>query len=279
MIIVIDTVEALNFSLSIQDCAVLDVMRKLIADDKGATETHGNRTYKWLSNQLILNHIQCATFTSPRQLSNIIAKLIACGLILKRSWYSKPYYTAITKNKQTATAAPRRQEPRPMAAPSAPTRRAAAPTVAPPCAPPPPPNDPTPEEIAAAFKDLDNQIENHQKTRTPNGVPNREKLEAFAYANHFKNFDVAGFIDYNSARNWNALWKTDWKNLAAQWYKKQIEKQMQPITYDEYCNLCLKDRNNGYAYKFFNRVNGVSYYIRRTPEEIAAAIKAAAEKK
>ncbi|MCR5645384.1 MAG: hypothetical protein K6F96_03195, partial [Bacteroidales bacterium] len=85
MIIVIDTDEALNFSLSIQDCAVLDVMRKLIADDKGATETHGNRTYKWLSNQLILNHVQCATFTTPRQLSNIIAKLIACGLILKRS--------------------------------------------------------------------------------------------------------------------------------------------------------------------------------------------------
>jgi hypothetical protein len=211
MLIVIDTEEALNFSLSVQDCAVLDVIRKLLNSDKGAVETEGSRFYKWLSDKLILQHLQCPSFKSTRQLYNIIKKLCACGLIIKKTYYGKPYYSAIMK--KTATQPRRRQSVAVLGGSSAP-------------APAVPPSSPVPS-VPPSFED-----------GAPSSVPpTAAEVSAFAAASGFSGFDVNGFISYNTERNWAALNKTAWRVLAQRWFAKQRQKESAPITYEQFNTL------------------------------------------
>lgn len=304
MIIQIDTQEALNFSLSIQDCAVLDVMRKLINDPRGAVEKDGSRLYKWLSDALIMQHLQCSTFTTARQLHNIIKKLCAVGLLIKKYWYGKPYYTAITK-KATAKPRPsaniRAAAPNVAAAPSIPgtsaaptvaprSRSAAAPNVAPSAPVVSVPSalhaDPTPEpteqEIKAAFAALDKRAAAqerraaHRRANAPTNalIPTAQMVEDFATSCRFTDFDITGFIAFNVERNWSALRRTTWQQLAKQWYAQQIKKMDELITYTEYQKRCSAGDNN-WTFHHRDTAAGVSYFIRKK----AAAVQSPDNKK
>ena len=312
MLITIDTEEALKFSLSIQDLAVLDVMRRLLAADGGAVETNGNRQYKWLSNSTILHHLQCSSFRSPRQLHNIINKLCSVGLLIKKMWYGKPYYSAILR-KKAATAAPRQNRaaapnvaapvpravaPTVAAAPSVPGT-SAAPTVAPsvprrvdaptvaaaPVVPSVPPSlqdgsttEPTPEEVRAALAAIDQKTAEHEKRAAAviekrkaafaatiqKLVPSVQMLRDYAKEMQWQDFDLDGFITFNTERNWSALRKRTWKQLATQWYDQQCKKMSELITYEKYCELCTRDHRNGQIWKWHHKdpKTGISYYSR-----------------
>lgn len=277
MLITIDTEEALKFSLSIQDCAVLDVIRRLLAADGGATEAEGSRNFKWLSNSTILRHLQCSSFRSPRQLHNIINKLCAVGLLIKKMWYGKPYYSAILRKKAT-TAAPRQNR---AAAPSvAAARSAAAPAVAPSIpgtsipsalhADTPP--EPTDDEIKAALADLDRKTQDHDKreayrrAHAPQNdlIPTAAAVNAYAQQNNMQDFDTDGFIHYNSERNWQALRRNSWQKLAHMWYEQQCKKMSELITYAKYCEITCKDHAAAKIWTFHHQdpKTGVAYFAR-----------------
>ncbi len=310
MLITIDTEEALKYSLSVQDLAVLDVMRRLLAADGGAVETNGNRQYKWLSNSTILHHLQCSSFRSPRQLHNIINKLCSVGLLIKKMWYGKPYYSAILR-KKAATAAPRQNR---AAAPTvaAPVPRAAAPAVAPsipgtsaaPTVAPPVPRrvdaptvaaapvvpsvapslqdgsttEPTPEEVRAALAAIDQKTAEHEQRAAAvieqrkkafaatiqKLVPSVQMLRDYATENKWQDFDLDGFITFNTERNWSALRKRTWKQLATQWYDQQCKKLSELITYDQYCIIAGKDHAAAKLWTFhhIDQKTGVSYFSR-----------------
>ena len=280
MLITIDTEEALKFSLSIQDCAVLDVIRRLLAADGGATEAEGSRNFKWLSNSTILRHLQCSSFRSPRQLHNIINKLCAVGLLIKKMWYGKPYYSAILRKSKNVGAAPRVSPSRaaaPSVAPSIPgtpaapdvappvPRRVDAPTVA------AAPKDPTPEELAAHLANLDRKIENYDKRQrdkfratVATFIPTAEEIRIYAQSMQMQDFDLNGFITFNTERNWSALRKRTWRQLAAQWYEQQCKKMSELITYDKYCEIAGKDHAAAKIWTFHHKdpKTGVSYFAR-----------------
>ena len=295
MLITIDTEEALKFSLSIQDLAVLDVMRRLLAADGGATEAEGTRQYKWLSNSTILRHLQCSTFRSPRQLHNIINKLCAVGLLIKKMWYGKPYYSAILRTKKSS--APRRA-PNVAAVPSIPGT-SAAPTVAPPdprrvdaptvAAAPVVPSvapslqdgstqEPTPEEVRAALAAIDQKTAEHEKRAAAvieqrkkafaatiqKLVPSVQMLRDYAKEMQWQDFDLDGFITFNTERDWSALRRKTWKQLAAMWYDQQCKKLSELITFEKYCELCTRDHQNGYIWKWHHKdpKTGIVYYSR-----------------
>lgn len=295
MLITIDTEEALKFSLSIQDLAVLDVIRRLLAADGGAVETNGTRQYKWLSNSTILRHLQCSSFRSPRQLHNIINKLCSVGLLIKKMWYGKPYYSAILRTKKsTAT----RRAPNVAAAPSIPGT-SAAPTVAPPdprrvdaptvAAAPVVPSvapslqdgstqEPTPEEVRAALAAIDQKTAEHEKRAAAvieqrkkafaatiqKLVPSVQMLRDYATENKWKDFDLDGFITFNTERDWSALRRKTWKQLAAMWYDQQCKKLSELITYDQYCIIVGKDHAAAKLWTFhhIDQKTGVSYFCR-----------------
>jgi len=324
MLITIDTEEALKFSLSIQDLAVLDVIRRLLAADGGAVETNGTRQYKWLSNSTILRHLQCSSFRSPRQLHNIINKLCSVGLLIKKMWYGKPYYSAILRTKKsTAT----RRAPHVAAAPSAPmaapsaavpaapaVASAAAPAVAPsipgtsaaPTVAPPVPRrvdaptvaaapvvpslpsalhadhaaaaEPDPEELRAALASIDEKTAENDRRAAQYAkqqtakyrktiaalIPTAEDIKTLANTNKWQDFDIDGFITFNTERNWSALRRRTWRQLAAQWYDQQCKKLSELITYDQYCIIAGKDHAAAKLWTFhhIDQKTGVSYFSR-----------------
>ena len=340
MLITIDTEEALKYSLSVQDLAVLDVIRRLLAADGGAVETHANRAYKWLSNSTILRHLQCGSFRSARQLHNIINKLCAVGLLAKCTYFGKPYYHAPQRKTKAATAAPRQNRaaapsvaapvPRavaptvaaapsvpgtsaaPSVAPSVPRRvdaptvaaapsvpgTSAAPTVAPPvprrvdaptvaAAPVPSVSsalhadhtaEPTPEEVRAALAAIDQKTAEHEKRAAAvieqrkkafaatiqKLVPTLDMLNAHIKEMKWQDFDLDGFITFNTERNWSALRKHTWKQLAAMWYDQQCKKMSELITYDQYCIITGKDHAAASLWTFHHKdpKTGVSYFSR-----------------
>jgi len=292
MLITIDTEEALKFSLSIQDCAVLDVMRRLLAADGGATEAEGNRAYKWLSNSTILRHLQCSSFRSPRQLHNIINKLCAVGLLIKKTYYGKPYYSAILRTKKSSTprrapnvaAAPSASMAAPSAARSsaaptaAPGFRAAAPTVAPsiPGTSIPSalhadtPQDPTEQEIKAALSDIDRKVEDldkreaYRRAHSPANalIPTAAVVNTYAQQNKMQDFDTDGFIHYNSERNWQALRHNTWQNLAQKWYAQQCKKMNETITFEEYQRRC-NTGDTAWIFHHKDPKTGIGYFIRK----------------
>lgn len=285
MLITIDTEEALKYSLSVQDLAVLDVIRRLLAADGGAVETHANRAYKWLSNSTILRHLQCGSFRSARQLHNIINKLCSVGLLAKCTYFGKPYYHAPQRKTKAATAAPRQNR---AAAPSvaAPVPRAVAPNVAAaPVVPSVAPSlqdgstqEPTPEEVRAALDAIDKKTAEHEKRAAAvieqrkkafaatiqKLVPSVQMLRDYAKEMQWQDFDLDGFITFNTERNWSALRKRTWKQLATQWYDQQCKKMSELITYEKYCELCTRDHQNGQIWKWHHKdpKTGISYYSR-----------------
>lgn len=328
MLITIDTEEALKFSLSIQDLAVLDVIRRLLAADGGAVETNGTRQYKWLSNSTILRHLQCSSFRSPRQLHNIINKLCSVGLLIKKMWYGKPYYSAILRTKKNAAT---RRAPNVAAAPSAPmaapsaavpvapavafaaapavapsiSGTSAAPTVAPPvprrvnapnvaAAPVPSVSsalhadhtaEPDPEELRAALASIDERTAENDRRAAQYAkqqtakyrktidalIPTAEDIKTLANNNKWQDFDIDGFISFNDQRNWSALRRRTWRQLAAQWYDQQCKKMAELITYDKYCEMCSKDHSTANVWKFHHTdpTTGVGMFARVQTQKAA----------
>jgi len=247
MIICIDTEEALKFSLSVQDCAVLDVIRKLINSDKGAVFTEGSRFYKWLTDSLIFQHLQCPSFRSSRQLHNIIKKLCAVGLIIKRRYLGKPYYSVIQKKAAAVPGSSRRA-----AVPAAKTAQPSQPSIQ--------SRPVAPSSSAAVFGGA----------AVP---PTADEVTAFAQLQNWRGFDVAGFIKFNTGKNWSALRYKNWRALAADWYNQQKKKEFAPITEDRLNDLKAQGIvKQGEYYKIGQDEQGRSMYKKRTPEEYRKAI-------
>lgn len=279
MLITIDTEEALKFSLSVQDLAVLDVIRRLLAADGGAVEAQGTRQFKWLSNSIILRHLQCSSFRSPRQLHNIIKKLCAVGLLIKNTYYGKPYYSAILRTKaKAAKAAPRQNRD------TGPTNAAA--QMAQPTAQPaakienyvPEFREPSPDELAAALQKIDKKADDverraaERRAKSPVNalVPNRTEIAAHAVQNRWTDFDIDGFITFNSERNWSALRRETWRALAQRWYEQQCKKMAELITYEKYCELTNKDRSQNKLWTFHHKdtKTGVSWFCRTAAQKM-----------
>lgn len=281
MIIQINTEEALSYSLSIQDCAVLDVIRKLIAEQKGAVEIFQNYQFKWLSDKIIMQCLQCPTFQSCRQLFNIIKKLVSCGLLRKRVYLGKPYYCDIKNAKKVAAQrqfpAQSHHQAAPMAAPmpqpSADLRSKAAQV-------PQPSGGLSAEEVKQTFDDLDKEL-NKQTNETLSTVskdkiiPSAHIVNEYATEKGIKDFDTSGFLSYNSKRNWKALNKFTWKQLFQQWYYLQKKHTPDLITYEKYLSLIGNNKNEHINWCFDHRDprTGQSYFRKRTDQEVKEYLK------
>lgn len=292
MVIQINTEEALNYSLSIQDCAVLDVVRKLINEYKGAIEVFQNRQYKWLSDKIIMQCLQCPSFRSCRQLYNILKKLVACGLLKKRMYLGKPYYCDIKNAKviypPKNTQAPKPTQAAPMAAHS-PQPSAAVGSVPPSVQKPTEPEHPqdhrkagelSKAEIKQAFGELDKKLHDTppEKLSTVSNdkiIPSAQIVNDYAQEKQYKDFDTEGFISYNSKRNWKALNKFTWKQLFQQWYYLQKKHTPDLITYEKYLSLIGNNKNEHINWCFDHKDprTGVTYFRQRTDQEKADFLK------
>lgn len=281
MIIQINTEEALSYSLSIQDCAVLDVIRKLIAEQKGAVEIFQNYQYKWLSDKIIMQCLQCPNFQSCRQLFNIIKKLVSCGLLRKRVYLGKPYYCDIKNSKKVAAQrqfpAQSHNQAAPMAAPmpqpSADLRSKAAQV-------PQPSGGLSAEEVKQTFEDLDKELiktpkETLSTVSNDKIIPSAMIVNEYASEKGIKDFDTSGFLSYNSKRNWKALNKFTWKQLFQQWYYLQKKHTPDLITYEKYLSLIGNNKNEHINWCFDHRDprTGQSFFRKRTDQEVKEFLK------
>lgn len=292
MIIQINTEEALSYSLSIQDCAVLDVIRKLIAENKGAVENFQNYQYKWLSDKIIMQCLQCPNFQSCRQLFNIIKKLVSCGLLRKRVYLGKPYYCDIKNAKKVAAQrqfpAQSHNQAAPMAAPM-PQPSADLRSVPPSVQKPTEPEHPqehrkagelSEAEIKQAFGELDKKLHDTppEKLSTVSNdkiIPSAQIVNDYAQEKQYKDFDTEGFISYNSKRNWKALNKFTWKQLFQQWYYLQKKHTPDLITYEKYLSLLNTNKNENINWCFDHKDprTGVTYFRKRTDQEVKEYLK------
>jgi len=286
MLITINTEEALLYSLSIQDCAVLDVIRKLIADCTGAVEIFQKRKYKWLSDKLIMSCLQCSSFGSCRQLLNIIKKLCACGIIKKRMYLGKPFYCDCRQQKVTAAPRPpQHTQTAAQAAPPRPVRSAELHSTSAATAPDgqaltaaatkqEPPETLTPEQAKQAIEELDKHLQSTPPetlgtVRDGRIIPSAEDVQKYVEEKEMHNFDVQGFILYNAKRKWSGIYKKTWRQLAEQWYFLQCKHTPDIITYQKYADMCSRDKSTpmSWVWSHTDKRTGQSYFRKRTEEE------------